>query len=130
MGLPEVGSTAVVTRTFSQGDFDRFAVLSGDDNPIHVDLDYAAASAFGRPVAHGMFLYSCLCGFLAEEFPGAVQERQDLKFPAPTFTGEEMTLLTEVMAVDGRWATVSVEVIDPEGTVTCTGETRLRWREP
>ena len=32
-----LGETLTTTYTFSQGDFDEFARLSGDDNPIHVD---------------------------------------------------------------------------------------------
>ena len=127
MALPEVGASARVVRTFSQEDYDRFAELSGDDNPIHVDFEYAAASVWGRPVAHGMFLYSCLCALLHDAFPGAAQERQDLMFPAPTYTGEPMTLTAEVTAVDGDRATVLVEVRDPDGTVTCTGDAVLRW---
>ena len=126
MAQPEVGSTWVRIRTFTQGDFDRFAALSGDDNPIHVDADYSAATVFERPVAHGMLLYSCLCGLLSEAFPASVQEGQELKFPAPTFTGEEMTLRAEVTAMDGLRVTVAVEVVDPDGTPTCIGEAMLR----
>ena len=45
------GSTAtLVRRTFAQRDFDRFAALSGDDNPIHVDAAFAARTRFGRTV--------------------------------------------------------------------------------
>ena len=48
-------------------------------------------------------------------------------FPAPTYTGDEMTLTAEVVAVDGDTATVAVRITDPEGTTTCKGETVLRW---
>ena len=36
-----------------QGDFDRFATLTRDDNPIHCDPDFAARSHFGGTVAGG-----------------------------------------------------------------------------
>ncbi|MCB2222719.1 MAG: MaoC family dehydratase [Actinobacteria bacterium] len=126
MALPEPGAAFTRRRTFTQGDFDRFAGLSGDDNPIHVDAEYSAAAAFGRPVAHGMFLYSCLCGLLAEAFPGAVQRRQDLKFPAPTFTGEQMTLRAEVSSSSPGEVVVATEVTRADGTVTATGSAVLR----
>ena len=127
MATAEVGEVRRRSRVFAQDHFDRFAALSGDDNPIHVDADYAATTIWGRTVAHGMFLYSCLCGLLSEAFPGAVQEQQDLMFPAPTYTGEEMTLTATVTGRGGNVLTVAVEVLDPRGTVTCTGEARLRW---
>jgi len=34
-------------------DFDRFARLTGDDNPIHCDPVFAATTHFGATVAHG-----------------------------------------------------------------------------
>ena len=42
------GDTFVFERTLTQGDFDAFATLSGDDNPIHVDPAFAARTRFGR----------------------------------------------------------------------------------
>jgi acyl dehydratase len=54
----QVGQEESIRRVFSQSDFDRFAALSGDDNPIHIDPEFSARSKFGRTVAHGMFLYS------------------------------------------------------------------------
>jgi len=46
--------------TPTQADFDAFAAVSGDDNPIHVDPEFSAHTRFGRTVAHGMLLYSRL----------------------------------------------------------------------
>ena len=40
-------------RVLLQTDFDRFARLSHDDNPIHCDPDFAAKSHFGATVATG-----------------------------------------------------------------------------
>lgn len=57
MSIPlQVGQTESLRRVFTQTDFIRFAALSGDDNPIHVDPDFSAQTKFGQAVAHGMFL--------------------------------------------------------------------------
>ena len=70
------GAIATFCRTFTQRDFDRFAALSGDDNPIHVDPAFAARTRFGRTVCHGMLLYSTICRALTDELgPGFVQQR-------------------------------------------------------
>ena len=42
-----------VSETVSQETIDRYADLSGDYNPIHVDQEAAAASEFGGTIAHG-----------------------------------------------------------------------------
>lgn len=83
-------SEASLRRAFSQDDLDRFAALSGDDNPIHVDPAFAAASKFGRTVAHGVLLVTVVTGLVETLRPGAVITAQDVRFPAPTFAGEEM----------------------------------------
>ena len=46
------GMQTSLVRSFSQSDFNEFASLSGDNNPIHTDAEFAAQSRFGRPVAH------------------------------------------------------------------------------
>ncbi len=53
----QVGDKVTVRRRLSQDDFLAFARLSGDENPIHTDALFSARTRFGRPVAHGMFLY-------------------------------------------------------------------------
>jgi acyl dehydratase len=115
------GAPILRQRTLTQADFDRFAALSGDDNPIHVDPEYSAAARFGRTVAHGMLLYSVICGVLGEAFPGAVQVSQTLMFPAPTFAGEELTVEARVAGRSGSRAEVTVEVRNATGEATCAG---------
>ncbi|NOX83566.1 MAG: hydratase [Alphaproteobacteria bacterium] len=77
-----------IDRTLTQDDFDAFAALSGDDNPIHVDPTFSARTNFGRTVSHGMLLYTILRGLADQLAPGARQVSQELKFPAPAYAGE------------------------------------------
>jgi len=133
----KTGDTVSKTTTFTQADFDEFARLSGDDNPIHVDPAFSARTKFGRTVAHGMFLYGVICGLLSEYFPGAVQVSQDLMFPAPTFTGEVMTIVAEVTASSASLSAgvnaqtnhihLKTTITNPDGQLTCNGETILKW---
>jgi acyl-CoA synthetase (AMP-forming)/AMP-acid ligase II len=66
----KVGHQETFKRSFTQEDFDRFADLSGDNNPIHVDPEFSAHTHFGRTVAHGMLLYSTICRVLSTQYPG------------------------------------------------------------
>lgn len=125
-----VGQSFTETRVFTQADFDEFARLSGDDNPIHVDPAFAARTGFGRTVAHGMLLYGTICGLLSRHFPGAVQLEQSFMFPAPTFADETMMVQAEVTAVDLKMEKIRLKttVINPNGQLTCDGETLLAVR--
>jgi acyl dehydratase len=117
----------VVERTLTQDDFDAFARLSGDDNPIHVDPVFSARTRFGRTVSHGMLLSTVLRGLLDELVPGARQVAQKLMFPAATFAGEAMRFAAVKRSDDGRHVVVdlSCERIE-DGTITCAGEATMR----
>ncbi|MBX7252506.1 MAG: hypothetical protein K1X50_11020 [Candidatus Promineofilum sp.] len=106
-----IGDVITERVTFTQAQFDRFAALSGDDNPIHVDPAFAAQSRFGRTVAHGMFLYANLRRALGKLLPGVAQREGSLMFTAPTYTDEPVQLRLEVVDVDatGRvWVNTTV----------------------
>jgi acyl dehydratase len=130
----QTGQTASVKRTFTQSDFDRFAALSGDDNPIHVDPEFAARTKFGRTVAHGMFLYSVVCGVLSSHLPGSsvLQVEQELMFPSATPAGEEVEIrveITEVQPAEGL-ADLTTLVLHPDGTPGLQGRTRVHLAHP
>jgi 3-hydroxybutyryl-CoA dehydratase len=124
----EIGQTCTARRTFTQADLDSFAAISGDDNPIHVDPDFSARTKFGRTVAHGMLLYGTICGLLSQNYPGAVQVEQSLMFPAPTYTGESITITAEIIELmPEHRARLKTTISDSRGELTCDGETVLRW---
>jgi 3-hydroxybutyryl-CoA dehydratase len=60
-----------VVQILSQRVVDRYAELSGDFNPIHVDTAYAARTPFGRTVAHGPLVlqafFEALLTWLADD---------------------------------------------------------------
>lgn len=89
-----------IERTLTQDEFDRFARLSGDDNPIHVDAAFSARTRFGRTVAHGVFLTMILRSLAAQLAPGAALSAQAAQFPAPTFAGEPMRFSAEASSAD------------------------------
>lgn len=78
--------------TPTQDDFDAFARVSGDDNAIHVDLEFCAQTSFGRTVSHGMLLYAKLWGLLKRIDPSICTTSQSLKFPNPAFSNEPLDL--------------------------------------
>lgn len=126
----QVGQAVSVKRTFAQSDLDRFAALSGDDNPIHVDADFAARTRFGRTVAHGMFLYSVVCGVLGTRLPGpgTIQVEQELMFPTATPVGEAVEIRVQVTEVQpaGSLADLDTFVMRPDGNSGLQGRTRVR----
>jgi acyl dehydratase len=75
-----------------QAEFDAFARLSGDDNPIHVDPAFAARTRFGRTVSHGMLIYARLWALLVQVCPDGAPVHHALMFPAPAYPNEPLHL--------------------------------------
>jgi 3-hydroxybutyryl-CoA dehydratase len=50
----KVGDSAKFTKTITEEDVMKFAEVSGDYNPIHVNPEYAKTQMFGKQVAHGV----------------------------------------------------------------------------
>jgi len=117
-------SQVSIEHTFSQAEFDRFARLSGDNNPIHVDADFAARSRFGRTVAHGLLLCSKLRGLVDQLVPGGRLLDQSVMFEAPTYAGDRMRFSARIIEQDNNCVKLEMEVArvrDGVATCRCTG---------
>ena len=125
------GSKAEYRRVLLQADFDRFARLTGDDNPLHCNQAFAAKSHFGATVAHGMLLYSCICRAFEGLIPGqgVVQLEQSLMFPNPTFANEPISVYLTVTDESGGALEIATDVSKPGadgGAIVCaTGRARV-----
>lgn len=66
----------------------RYAKLTADFNPIHLDAEFAAATPFGRPIAHGTLALNLVMEALERTFgvlPAGV--RLEARFVAPVPVG-------------------------------------------
>lgn len=122
----QVGMSASRTRRITAEDIDLFAQASGDHNPVHLDDDYAAATQFGRRIAHGMLSVSIVSAILGNDLPGegTIYLGQEVKFKAPVYIDDEITATVECIKYreDRRIATFSTTATNQDGTVVLTGE--------
>ncbi|TGG92409.1 hydratase [Natronospirillum operosum] len=111
----------------SQSDFDAFADLSGDANPIHIDPDFAADTVFGATVSHGMLLFSRLRGALERHYPGCRLIGQELVFRHPAYADSPLRLVLTPRAVPPGepLLTLGAEIIRDDGQPCLEGDCRL-----
>ncbi|SDT89697.1 MaoC/PaaZ C-terminal domain-containing protein [Stappia sp. ES.058] len=121
---PGDGSAVVHRWTPAQADFDRFAALSGDDNPIHVDPAFSARTRFGRTVSHGMLLYSRLWALIRTRWPGRRHAMQELMFPNPAYADEELTIAIAPVASDPDELSISIRRVG-DGAEVLRGRCRM-----
>ena len=98
----QVGQEAAIRQLVSEDDVKRFAQLTGDTNPIHLNEAYAANTRFGGRIAHGLYTASLISAVLGTKLPGpgAVYLSQTIKFRAPVFIGDEVVAQVEITSLD------------------------------
>jgi 3-hydroxybutyryl-CoA dehydratase len=96
------GMSASMSHVVTDGDVRKFAEVSGDYNPVHLDEDYAKDSRFGRRIAHGLFSASFFSGLFGTKLPGrgCVYAAQNLKFRRPVYIGDTVVATVTVLSVD------------------------------
>ncbi|MDH3216297.1 MAG: MaoC family dehydratase [Candidatus Krumholzibacteria bacterium] len=89
------------TFSISSDQVKRFAELTGDQNPIHLDEHYAKACGFPKPIVHGFLSASIFSRIFGMEFPGegTVYLSQTMSFKAPIFPDEP--LAAEMIVLEG-----------------------------
>lgn len=96
------GMSASMSHFVTDEDVRRFAEVSSDYNPVHLDEDYAKESRYGRRIAHGLFSASFFSGLFGTKLPGqgCVYAVQNLKFRRPVYIGDTVTATVTVLSVD------------------------------
>jgi 3-hydroxybutyryl-CoA dehydratase len=108
--------------TVTEATIDDYAAVTGDDNPLHLDPEYAADGLFGERVAHGMFTAGVVSAALAALPGDIVYDSQELSFEAPVAPGDTVTAEVEVVEqLDGDRLRVDTVAATEEATVL-TGE--------
>lgn len=113
----------------SQQDFERFAGLSGDRNPIHIDPVFAARTGFGHTISHGMLLFSMVRSLVARTWNNSSLNHQKLIFPAPAYAGEPLELAIETLERDGNILTLRTTITRPDGENCLDGQCQITLSE-
>lgn len=116
--------------SYTQQEVEAFAKLTGDQNPIHLDADYAAQTAFRRPIVHGMLTASVFSKVLGMSFPGegTIYLKQSLEFKKPMYVDTSYEVVCEAVEVHQRrgMATISTQIFDKEkGDLVLKGEANI-----
>jgi 3-oxoacyl-[acyl-carrier protein] reductase len=96
-----VGDEANLKHCITLSDVERFVELTGDDNPLHVDPDYADNSAMKGIVTHGMLSASFLSTIIGKQLPGpgALWVSQSIEFLAPVRLNDELEVQAEITEI-------------------------------
>lgn len=92
-----VGDRFEFTKTLTDDDVRRFAAVSGDTNPLHLDEDFAEETRFKGRIAHGTLVSGLISAALAR-VPGlVVYLSQDMEFHNPVRIDDRVTAECEIV---------------------------------
>jgi len=122
-------------RTVTESDVVGFSQLTGDWHPQHCDAVWAASSAFGERIAHGMLVLSFSVGLvpLDPDRVVALRRVRDATFKRPVRLGDTIHVegrVDEVKPVDDSTAIVSLawSVINQDGKTVTRAVVEVVWR--
>src|SRR5262249_9178299 len=120
---------ATLSRTVTHEDILAYAALSGDNNPIHVDDEFARETLFHKIVAHGNWgamLISALIGTRLPG-PGSVFLSQALAFHRPIVPGDTLTVSVTVRtkAEAGRKVELDCRIVNQAGETVIDGTAQV-----
>lgn len=95
----KVGDKDSTSKVVTAADVEDFARISTDNNPVHLDEEFAKTTQFGRRIAHGMFGAGLISAVIGTKIPGygTIYMSQDLKFKRPVYLGDTITAWAEVI---------------------------------
>ena len=98
----QLDQTDKLERKITEKDIDNFAKLTGDNNPVHTNLDFAKKTIFKQKVAHGFLSASLISTLIATKLPGpgSIYLSQNLKFLAPVFIDDLVRVKVTVKEID------------------------------
>ena len=120
-----LGQTTEISHTVTDADIRAFAEVSGDNNPVHLDEAYAAATPFKTRIAHGMLSAGYISAVLGTRLPGpgAIYISQTMNFKRPVRIGDEVITRATVSAIDADRARVTLSTVcEVAGKAVVEGE--------
>lgn len=81
---------------------EKFADVSGDKNPIHLDEDFAEQTRFGKRIVHGMLIGSYFSAIIGNDFPGngTIYLNQSMIFKNPIYYNSDVIIRIEIKSID------------------------------
>ena len=131
--LIKVGDKEELFHVITQNDIEKFIDLSGDNNKIHSDKDFASNTSFKKPVAHGMIGVSFISTIIGMKLPGdgALWYSQNIDFVSPVRVGDRLKILAQVIKKIDRDKTlvISTNIYNQHKQIVTKGTAKVKLVE-
>lgn len=119
-----------ISHKITKKDISDFVSLTGDDNRLHIDPEYAARTKFKKPVAHGMLGASFISTLIGTKIPGdgSLWFSQSLDFIMPVREGDLITIRATVVSKDDteKIVELSTDIFNQHRQKVTTGVAKVK----
>ena len=128
-----IGDSAEHVKTVTKEDVEKFADITGDYNPIHMNDEYAKTTMFKTRIAHGVLSVGLISACLGVKLfgPGILYGSQQSTFKKPVFFGDTLkvvcTVTDKFTKKEGKlkFLTVETKVYNQKDEVVTDGEAQI-----
>lgn len=126
----QIGDSAVVTHVITDADIKKFVDLTGDDNKLHIDKEFAKKTEFKKPVVHGMIGASFISTLIGTKLPGdgALWFSQTLEFLRPVRVGDTIIVTAVVISKNDKAQAIELktEITNQHKQVVTSGISKVK----
>lgn len=108
-----VGQEYKLSKSFTYDEVLSFSKLSLDNNPIHLDEEFARGTAFHNNIVHGFLTGSLFSAIIGTKLPGhgSIYLNQNMNFRKPIYHNEVVTACVKVKEIKREKSLVYLETI-------------------
>lgn len=120
-----VGLSYTMVKAFTTNEVEHFALLSQDNNPVHLEDEYAKSSIFKDKIVHGFLTASLFSAIIGTKMPGngSIYLSQTMNFKRPVFHNQLIQATVSVRSLNEEKRVVELDTIclDMKGNTLIEG---------
>ena len=125
----KIGMSESFTVTVTEEMMDSFLNLSGDENPLHVDKEFALSQGYSDRVVYGLLTTSFISKLIGVLLPGryCLLQGIELKYSKPVYVGDILIVrgVVDELHESVQRMTLKVEIINQDEKKVVKGKVEI-----
>jgi len=124
-----IGQEIVEEKLFTEDQVRRFAELSGDRNPLHMDERYAGRSRFRGRIVHGILVAGVISKIIGTQLTGegSIYLEQNIKFRKPVYIDEKIIVKVKITGIANNIVTLETNAYKEDESLAVKGTAKILY---
>lgn len=124
-----IGQEIVEEKLFTEDQVRRFAELSGDRNPLHMDERYAGQSRFHGRIVHGILVAGVISKIIGTQLPGegSIYLEQNIQFRKPVYIDEKIIVKVKITGIANNIVTLETNAYKEDESLAVKGTAKILY---